>query len=55
MCHVLAQVQPAEIYDKCDALKVENDKLLDLKIRTDKSVEAYKEHLKTLQICVDKR
>ena len=47
--------QHAEVDDRCDALKMEKNKLLDLKMRTDKTVEAQKEYLNTLQQCVNKR
>ena len=41
--------QHTKVDDKRDALKVEHDKLEDVEIRTDRTVEAYKEHLDTLQ------
>ena len=48
----LAQVdseQHTGIDDKCGALKVEKDKLLDVKIRIDEALEAYKELLDALR------
>ena len=47
--------QHTEVDDKYDALKVEKDKLLNVQIRTDKTLDAYKKHLDTLQQCLNKR
>ena len=52
MYHVLAQDDSdkhTKADGKRDALKAETEKLLDVKIRTDKSLEAYKELLDKLQ------